>query len=842
MNKTKRLTQPAGGRTMQFWYAILVVCFLSSTVHFSMVAQEERTNPEDYTTHNLAKTTGITNPANGTAVMVSGELWDSFMPPNKGPYYSQATIDMLTVIRIGNFDRAWTTPTHMWPGGFDRGAFWAKQMEFTVWDPDPLFNPPQIGGTTNPSYTGSPNYSYAAYPNPGRSFTISGKGDPARDYNRETIWKDAQKRHHAVYEAGWPTTVGIDVKMKVHQYSLNWNNFNDFIIVEFTLTNTGVVDQNGDGTPEMTGHVIEGLCLDSHGEYMSSFSLSRTGGRGNRFGATRAVGWVGDPDASGAPWNMHISYPGESVAGLKDMGLFDFTQRWYNDVWSAWTWLGAKDNTGADFPTRFGTHAIGVGPQRGWFVSDGVGKGFSVERSNARETFIGSMGTFFENGGKSLSSAQFNLVGNSNIFLPGSTAEDLRTFVTKPLPWTMPNGDLKSTNTLDVATYEPGWTTGFTAANNFDGDGFMGIGPFKLNVGESVTVTWADAGGFRLQGVANAIAAARWVYENKTGDYDLPFDYPAVPEMRTENTLTKTVKVRWDNRANSGPGFAGYKVYKANLAKRINWLETGMRGLDEYWRNMTPGPTPDNLKKPVNPLFAAQSFVASGVGVPDSWGPYELVATIPTAQLGTYADASVTGYNYVWEDNIVDIGAKYWYYVAAYTDAPITLANYVSFNNVATTSFVETSNINRNGASGLWQDTYPFADLNSFFPKTVSGEKAIGAGFTVASALATTSALASGQAKVTVKPNPYKKKNIFDSAVDPFDHKVGFHNLPGVAKITIVDVSGQIIDEIDFESTSTGSYYWDMFSKDGVEVASGLYIYVVEYSGGQQVGYFSILR
>ncbi len=31
---------------------------------------------------------------------------------------------------------------------------------------------------------------------------------------------------------------------------------------------------------------------------------------------------------------------------------------------------------------------------------------------------------------------------------------------------------------------------------------------------------------------------ARWVYQNKTNaNYDLPFDYPAVPEMRVDNTL-----------------------------------------------------------------------------------------------------------------------------------------------------------------------------------------------------------------------------------------------------------------------------------------------------------------
>jgi len=33
-----------------------------------------------------------------------------------------------------------------------------------------------------------------------------------------------------------------------------------------------------------------------------------------------------------------------------------------------------------------------------------------------------------------------------------------------------------------------------------------------------------------------------------------------------------------------------------------------------------------------------------------------------------------------------------------------------------------------------------------------------------------------------------------------------------------------------------------MFSKDGIEVASGLYVYVAQYPGGEQLGHFAILR
>ena len=76
------------------------------------------------------------------------------------------------------------------------------------------------------------------------------------------------------------------------------------------------------------------------------------------------------------------------------------------------------------------------------------------------------------------------------------------------------------------------------------------------------------------------------------------------------------------------------------------------------------------------------------------------------------------------------------------------------------------------------------------------------------------------------------------------EHKMLFINLPTGTKITIFDVAGQVIDVLNFDSTNPfdGTLFWDMFSKDGIEVASGLYIYVAEYPGGAQTGHFAILR
>jgi hypothetical protein len=97
---------------------------------------------------------------------------------------------------------------------------------------------------------------------------------------------------------------------------------------------------------------------------------------------------------------------------------------------------------------------------------------------------------------------------------------------------------------------------------------------------------------------------------------------------------------------------------------------------------------------------------------------------------------------------------------------------------------------------------------------------------------------------ITVTPNPYKITGLNDVRNNPSSHNIDFLNLPEDYKLTIIDVSGQIIFQTSVEGAPDGKYTWDMFSKDGVEVASGLYIYHVEYDGGSQsaTGHFAILR
>jgi hypothetical protein len=233
------------------------------------------------------------------------------------------------------------------------------------------------------------------------------------------------------------------------------------------------------------------------------------------------------------------------------------------------------------------------------------------------------------------------------------------------------------------------------------------------------------------------------------------------------------------------------------------------------------------------------STASQGSYQPDVWGTWDLIAVIPKAQLLSLPASSYFTSGYKYEDKDVVLGFSYWYYVAAYKEGTYTGPD------GETTNRIETHSTNRNGASGLWQLTFPFANFGKVSPTDAApspaGLKNIGAVQIVYSALAPTGVVS----EVKVRPNPYKKAALHDNRSNVYDHKLLFYNLPPACKITIPDVAGQIIDVINFSSSDAnkGSTFWDMFSKDGLECASGLYLYIVESpTGDKKIGQFAILR
>lgn len=94
--------------------------------------------------------------------------------------------------------------------------------------------------------------------------------------------------------------------------------------------------------------------------------------------------------------------------------------------------------------------------------------------------------------------------------------------------------------------------------------------------------------------------------------------------------------------------------------------------------------------------------------------------------------------------------------------------------------------------------------------------------------------------QVRVVPNPYILNSRFEST--PYDRRLMFTNLPQQCEIKIYNIAGEHINTI--RHTSTLSYeYWDLRTKYGLEVAYGMYIYVVTTdTGAKAKGKFVIIK
>lgn len=79
--------------------------------------------------------------------------------------------------------------------------------------------------------------------------------------------------------------------------------------------------------------------------------------------------------------------------------------------------------------------------------------------------------------------------------------------------------------------------------------------------------------------------------------------------------------------------------------------------------------------------------------------------------------------------------------------------------------------------------------------------------------------------KVKVVPNPYILHSRFENT--PYDRRLMFTNLPEQCEIQIYNIAGEHINTIKHTS-NLGYEYWDLRTKYGLDVAYGLYIFVVK--------------
>lgn len=88
-------------------------------------------------------------------------------------------------------------------------------------------------------------------------------------------------------------------------------------------------------------------------------------------------------------------------------------------------------------------------------------------------------------------------------------------------------------------------------------------------------------------------------------------------------------------------------------------------------------------------------------------------------------------------------------------------------------------------------------------------------------------------------PNPFYLYGSYDPS--PGNNAIKFHHLPATCTIKIFNLSGELIDIVEKDDASTSIATWDVLTDNGLPVASGIYVYVVEAPGiGQKVGKMAV--
>jgi hypothetical protein len=100
---------------------------------------------------------------------------------------------------------------------------------------------------------------------------------------------------------------------------------------------------------------------------------------------------------------------------------------------------------------------------------------------------------------------------------------------------------------------------------------------------------------------------------------------------------------------------------------------------------------------------------------------------------------------------------------------------------------------------------------------------------------------------IKVYPNPYLGQNTQEPA-NPYasgrgERRITFTHLPNVCTIRIYNIRGELVDTIDHNtSIDNGIEDWNLRSKDGLDVAYGVYIYHVDSSYGEKIGKFALIK
>jgi len=102
---------------------------------------------------------------------------------------------------------------------------------------------------------------------------------------------------------------------------------------------------------------------------------------------------------------------------------------------------------------------------------------------------------------------------------------------------------------------------------------------------------------------------------------------------------------------------------------------------------------------------------------------------------------------------------------------------------------------------------------------------------------------------IRVVPNPYVATNAMEPAVSNIylnqRRRIMFTNIPASCTIKIFTSSGILVDIINVDNPAReGIVHWDLLSKEGLEIAAGMYFYHIksEETGDEKMGKFAIIK
>jgi hypothetical protein len=133
--------------------------------------------------------------------------------------------------------------------------------------------------------------------------------------------------------------------------------------------------------------------------------------------------------------------------------------------------------------------------------------------------------------------------------------------------------------------------------------------------------------------------------------------------------------------------------------------------------------------------------------------------------------------------------------------------------------------------------TRPFSSLDSLF-------------FTVdAGSTLDKSRIKTAMDSIRVVPNPYIATNMMETAVANQylnqRRRILFTHIPANCIIRIFTSSGVLVDRIDVQNEpANGTVHWDLLSREGLEIAAGMYIFHVKsnVTGDEKVGKFAVIK